>query len=138
MTLADTNIRSWVKAISWRLIGTIDTIIISILITGELITAVSIGLSELVTKTILYYFHERVWNKASWGRSQDSPTHSRSLIKSISWRIIGTADTILLAYYFSGTINAAVSIGGIELITKITLYYLHERMWALIRWGRRH
>lgn len=134
--MADTNIRSLTKAISWRLIGTMDTVAISLLITGELITAFSIGITELVSKTILYYLHERVWNKASWGRSEAGPTHGRSLLKGISWRILGTTDTILLAYFFSGTIKAAVSIGGIELVTKITLYYLHERVWAAIPWGR--
>lgn len=136
MTPIDTNLRSLIKAISWRLVGTTDTIVISTLITGNLVIAFSIGASELISKTALYYIHERLWNRVSWGRNKNGPAHSRSLAKSISWRIIGTMDTVLLAYYFSGTIEAAVSIGGIELVTKITLYYLHERMWAAIRWGR--
>ncbi len=60
--------RSIVKTISWRALGTLDTIIISYLITGSLSMAASIGSIELVTKMILYYFHERAWNKINLGR----------------------------------------------------------------------
>ena len=60
--------RSIVKAISWRMLGTIDTMLISWLITGKLVLAVSIGATELITKTLLYYVHERVWNRIKFGR----------------------------------------------------------------------
>ena len=59
--------RSVVKAISWRTVGTIDTIIISYFITGNLVMAASIGSIEVITKMILYYFHERVWNRLKFG-----------------------------------------------------------------------
>ncbi|MCW8896214.1 DUF2061 domain-containing protein [Sulfurimonas sp.] len=60
--------RSVVKTISWRAVGTLDTIVISYLITGSLTMAASIGSIELITKMILYYYHERAWNKMSFGR----------------------------------------------------------------------
>ncbi|TCI91417.1 DUF2061 domain-containing protein [Tenacibaculum sp. M341] len=60
--------RSIVKSISWRVLGTIDTVLISWLITGELTTAFSIGSIELVTKMMLYFFHERIWNNIKWGK----------------------------------------------------------------------
>lgn len=63
-----TKQRSAVKAISWRIIGTIDTFILSFLITHKPITAASIAGFEVLTKTILYYFHERGWDKVQWGR----------------------------------------------------------------------
>jgi len=59
--------RSIAKAASWRLTGTVDTIIISWIITGRFGLAASIGLFELMTKTILYYCHERAWQKVKWG-----------------------------------------------------------------------
>ncbi|WP_432416493.1 DUF2061 domain-containing protein [Flavivirga aquatica] len=61
-------LRSIVKSLSWRTIGTLDTILISWLITGELTLAFSIGSVELVTKMVLYFFHERVWNSIKWGK----------------------------------------------------------------------
>ena len=60
--------RSLLKTISWRIIGTLDTILISWAITGALSLAFSIGFVELVTKMVLYFFHERAWNKINWGR----------------------------------------------------------------------
>ncbi|NQV77296.1 MAG: DUF2061 domain-containing protein [Lutibacter sp.] len=60
--------RSIVKAMSWRLVGTIDTILISWIITGQIKTALSIGMIEVVTKMLLYFFHERVWNLVKWGK----------------------------------------------------------------------
>ena len=60
--------RSLVKTVSWRVVGTIATIIISYLITGTLTLAFSIGIIELISKLILYFFHERAWNKIKWGK----------------------------------------------------------------------
>lgn len=61
-------IRSIVKAISWRTIGTLDTIGISWLLTGDVKTAMGIGSIELVTKMVLYFGHERIWNRINFGR----------------------------------------------------------------------
>ncbi|MEX1382283.1 DUF2061 domain-containing protein [Lutibacter sp.] len=60
--------RSVLKTISWRVIGTLDTIVISWLITGHIALALSIGSIELITKMVLYFFHERIWNKIKWGK----------------------------------------------------------------------
>ncbi|WP_157515091.1 DUF2061 domain-containing protein [Gaetbulibacter saemankumensis] len=61
-------LRSIVKSLSWRTVGTLDTILISWFITGELTLAFSIGSVELVTKMVLYFFHERIWNSIKWGK----------------------------------------------------------------------
>lgn len=60
----------------------------------------------------------------------------RSLAKSVSWRITGTVDTILIAWLVTGRLDLAAGIGGIELFTKIALYYFHERIWNRIKFGR--
>lgn len=62
-------IRSLVKAISWRVTGSIDTMLLSWFFTGDLRIAAAIGLTEVVTKTLLYYLHERVWDRVSLGRT---------------------------------------------------------------------
>lgn len=66
--MADKHYRSLVKAVSWRVTGTVDTVLISYLITGQIRWALSIGFVELFTKVALYYGHERLWNKISFGR----------------------------------------------------------------------
>jgi len=61
--LSDTPVRSLAKAISWRTLGTVDTFILSWFVTGRIDFAAAIGLAELITKTALYYLHERAWTK---------------------------------------------------------------------------
>ncbi len=61
---------------------------------------------------------------------------SRSVVKSISWRIIASCDTILISYLITGSIAIAASIGSIEVLTKMFLYYFHERAWDRISFGR--
>ncbi len=68
------------------------------------------------------------------GASADS--QSRSLFKTITWRITGTLDTILLAYVFTKDLSVAASIGLAEVFTKLILYYLHERVWSRVPAGK--
>ncbi len=71
--VVEKGIRSVVKTISWRTVGTIDTIIISWVIVGNVNFAVTIGGVELFTKMALYFLHERAWNKSNFGRIKETP-----------------------------------------------------------------
>jgi uncharacterized membrane protein len=68
LRMADKHYRSLIKGVSWRITGSIDTLIISFFITGKLKLALGIMSVEFFTKVLLYYFHERVWEKLSFGR----------------------------------------------------------------------
>ena len=75
--MADKHYRSFIKAVSWRLTGSLDTMIISFLITGRIKFALAISGVELFTKIGLFYVHERVWNRIPFGRimePKDKPT----------------------------------------------------------------
>lgn len=61
-------VRSIAKALSWRIIGTLDTLVVSYLLTGKMSLAASIASVDFLTKLILYFFHERAWNKIKWGK----------------------------------------------------------------------
>ncbi|WP_420607624.1 DUF2061 domain-containing protein [Novosphingopyxis sp.] len=61
--------------------------------------------------------------------------HSRSIAKAISWRIMGSIDTFVLSWLFTGNPKAAGAIASTEVFTKIVLYYFHERIWSGIGWG---
>jgi uncharacterized membrane protein len=77
--MADKHYRSIVKAISWRVTGSIDTMIITFLITGKWTFALAVSGVELFTKVGLYYVHERIWEKLAFGRvkeaKQDRPSY---------------------------------------------------------------
>jgi uncharacterized membrane protein len=63
-------------------------------------------------------------------------SYKRHILKTISWRIIGTLDTIVLSWLITGSWKIGLSIGGVEVFTKMLLYYLHERVWyKFVRYG---
>ena len=122
--------RHIVKAISWRAVGTLDTVLIAWFVTGSPKLGLSIGVVELVTKTVLYYFHERIWFNVNVPES-----NKRHILKTFTWRMVGTIDTMLIAWAISGNPLTGFKIGGAEAITKMILYYLHERAWHTTHFG---
>lgn len=128
--MADSHARSVAKAISWRATGTVDTFLISWLITGTAALAGGIAATEVVTKVVLFYLHERAWNLVRWGRA-DAPR--RSVAKAVSWRTVGTVDTFVISWLITGHAATAGGIAATEVLTKVVLFYLHERGWNLLR-----
>ena len=59
-------------------------------------------------------------------------THKKSLLKAVSWRIIGTADTFIISYFITGSAKLGAGIAATEVVTKMVLYYLHERAWSRV------
>ena len=64
-------------------------------------------------------------------------THTRSVLRAVSWRTLGTLDTFAISWFLTGKIEIAGSIAALEVIIKIAWYYLHERAWSAIPRGRR-
>ena len=56
-------------------------------------------------------------------------SYKRHILKTISWRVVGTLDTMLLSWFITGSWKLGLTIGGVEVITKMILYFLHERAW---------
>ena len=134
--MKESHIRSLVKGVSWRIIGTTDTIIIATVImfldhtTDYFQKALTIGAIEFCTKILLYYLHERVWLKLKMN------FHIKSLSKAVSWRGVAFFDTWAIATFVTHAPWHAAQIAGIELFTKIPVFYLHERLWRMIKWGQ--
>ncbi|MEP1442233.1 MAG: DUF2061 domain-containing protein [Hyphomicrobiales bacterium] len=144
--------RSILKAVSWRVLGSIDTFLLSFLVlkfggnllpidiadtnSGLVATAATIAIVEVVTKIIIYTVHEQIWTRIDWGQQlndgEAGDQKRRSIAKTATWRITATLDTTLLAWFFTGSPTAAITIGSLEILTKLVLYYLHERFWNKI------
>jgi len=118
------------KTISWRVIGSLDTLALAWFISGDLTLGIQISSFEIITKMILYYIHERAWFKSSIKES-----NKRHLIKTVTWRLVGTLDTIILSWIITGNPLIGLKIGGAETITKMLLYYGHEKFWYRIGFG---
>lgn len=149
--------RSLAKAVSWRVLGSLDTFILSFLVlkfgstflpfdmaasTSVLAgTAAAIAVTEVITKIIIYATHEQIWTRVLWGHTlmngKAQESKRRSIAKTATWRVTATLDTMALAWFFTGSAAAAMTIGSLETLTKLGLYYAHERLWNRIPVNRR-
>lgn len=66
------------------------------------------------------------------------PSVKRHALKAITWRIVGTVDTVIIAWIITGKPIVGIQIGGIEVLTKMVLYFVHERVWFKINFGLPH
>ena len=82
-----------------------------------------------------------ILNKKTANRDFDTDRKSerpiRSIAKALSWRVVGTLDTLLISYLLTGQITLAASIASIDFLTKMVLYFFHERAWNLVAWGKK-
>ena len=67
--MSETNSRSIAKALSYRIFGSIVTFAIALLLTGDAVISSAVGVADFFAKAILFYLHERLWNKIGWGRN---------------------------------------------------------------------
>lgn len=122
--------RHFVKTITWRIIGSLDTLLLAYLITGNLESGLKISAFELISKMLLYFFHEKLWFN-----SKISDPNKRHIFKTFTWRIIGTTDTAVISTLVSGNPFIGLKVGIAETISKMILYYLHEKIWYRSSYG---
>ena len=70
-----------------------------------------------------------------WFNSSVKDSNKRHLMKTFSWRAIGTIDTIIFGWIISGNPLSGLKIGGFEMVTKMLLYFFHEKLWYKINFG---
>ena len=118
------------KSLSWRLIGSLDTLLFAWLVTGNFSAGLNVSLVTTITKLVWYYIHEQFWFKSSIADS-----NKRHLIKTFSWRFVGTIDTIIFAWLLTGNPLTGLKIGLFETVSKMLLYFGHEKLWYKINFG---
>ena len=145
----ESHARSLLKGVSWRLVATCDTILVGALVMYffnhgdvEIWKVLTIAAAEFPLKYLVYYAHERAWEHYRVDGETDA---KRTLKKSISWRIVATAMTFVIAALVlrDGGANASSSFAGLafgiavfEFFSKFILYYVHERVWARLPLGK--
>ena len=118
------------KSLSWRLIGSLDTLVFAWLVTGSFSEGLNVSLLTTFTKLIWYYIHEQLWFKSSMVDS-----NKRHIVKTFSWRLVGTVDTILFGWLLTGNPFLGLKIGLFETVSKMLLYFGHEKLWYKINYG---
>jgi uncharacterized membrane protein len=147
---SESHLRSVLKGLSWRVVATSTTIVIAGGFLGDWSTALAIGGTEAVAKIFLYYVHERLWQLAPAGAIKGAVLHDatppsdrityresrlRSILKTCSWRLVATSTTMVITWGATTDFTIAAWVGSVEAVSKLFLYYAHERAWQLLPRG---
>ena len=132
--MKETTTRSLAKTLTWRVIASVTTLSIGLVVT-TVAKSMVIAVAEFFTKPVIYFIHERIWEQVEWGKDTESPL--RSVVKTASWRILALFTMITIVYIVERDVTTALAFGGAETIIKTVLYFLHERGWAKVKWGFR-
>lgn len=127
------------KTITWRIIATGTTFILTLIFFSGDPNATEkaswVALIETVLKMILYYYHERIWFKTKL----KIKSTIRHLFKTLTWRVIASLSTFLIAFLIfredPAAIEKASGIALVESLLKMLFYYLHERAWHSSKFG---
>jgi uncharacterized membrane protein len=141
MKYSEKVVRSLVKTFSWRVLMTSSHVVNGIIVTGSMMIAVQIAGLAIVINSILYWLHERAWNRSEWSRRNDLTRafvegHPRSVVKVVSWRVVVTSSNFVIPFILTGSWGAAVIFAGLATVVNMTLYWAHERVWNIFSWGR--
>lgn len=139
--MKDTLLRSLAKSITWRIILTTSHTVNGFIVSGSWTTGLQIAGLALVTGSIIYWLHERLWNFAQWNKTPSETSkfiegQLRTLGKVASWRVTITLQNFLVAFVLTGSWLSSLGFLGLASIVNSITYYIHERVWNKINWGR--
>ena len=133
--------RTLIKTVSWRILLTISHFINGVIVTGSIAVGLKIAGWSLVINSILYWVHERIWNWLQWNRKPSNSKffkdgHPRTTTKMITWRLIVNFSNFLIPFFMTGSWGQAGAFFTIAVIVNMMLFYGHERIWNLFKWGK--
>ena len=133
--------RTLAKVVSWRILLTTSHIVNGFVATGSIIIGLKIAGLALIFNSILYWFHERIWNFLQWNRIENhrltfKEGNPRSLSKMVSWRILITVSNFVIPFILTGSWGQAAMFTGLATVVNMTLFWGHERVWNLFPLGR--
>ena len=138
---SDSQKRTITKVITYRIVITCSHIINGFMISGSLAAGLQIAGLAAIINSVLFWVHERLWNWLQWNRRNSTSKlfvegATRSLSKIITWRVFSAASNFLIPYLITGSWGSAAAFLGIAVVVNMALYYLHERTWDNIAWGK--
>jgi uncharacterized membrane protein len=141
MKYNESHFRSVSKTLTVRVCFTLSHILNGFIVTGSWMTGVMIASFAVLINMLLFWVHERAWNWAQWNRKPENGLffvegHPRTVSKSVTWRALITINNFLIPYLTTGSWQAALAFLTIATLLNIVVYYTHERVWNMIKWGK--
>jgi uncharacterized membrane protein len=138
MTVTETHGRTVLKTIVYRILCTIAIFLISLALGAGTAASGTMALTIVVVGTILYYLHDRIWNRFNWSRDESgTESTKRSLVKTIVYRLITVVVAVILARLIMTDSNqTAVEFAIAQAVVNFILYYLVERVFNRLKIGR--
>ena len=140
-TFNEIYLRTIFKMITWRILQIIVYVVNTLLVTGNLVLGIKLAGAALVVNSTMYWFHERLWNMTDWARvastSKFTEKQWRTIGKMISWRVLMIISVFLIAFITTGAWEASIKIMSSIIVVNIVMYWLHERTWLMLTWGKK-
>lgn len=136
--IRETHARTITKAVIYRIISVIAIMLISLAFGGTIEQAMSVGAIVIVLGTTIYYIHDRIWVRTNWHRNlEGKDNHWRSILKTVIYRLVTMTISFFIATFILGsTGGAATGFAIAQAVTNMTLFYIVERVFNSINWGR--
>jgi uncharacterized membrane protein len=141
MQFTEQHPRTIAKVISWRVALTTSHIVNGFIVTGSWVTGLQIAGLAAVINSVLFWLHERTWNRAQWNRKPQEDLkfvegQPRTISKILTWRVLITASNFIIPFIITGSFGSAVLFGGIATVVNMFIFWAHERIWNRITWGK--
>jgi uncharacterized membrane protein len=137
--VGETHTRTLVKLVCYRILSICATVLLTLLLCGSMVQALTMGAGSLLIGSVHYYVYDRVWLLFGWKRDRLGKDHVvRSVVKSVIYRLTALILIALLArVVFAETNMMAFLLAVLKSIVNATSYYILERLFNRIQWGRK-
>ena len=138
MRLIETHTRTIAKTVSYRIGNTLITFLMTFLLFGvSAALAGSLAIAQIILGSLIFYLHDRVWLKSSWATENNTDGQKRSIVKTISYRLIVLVAGFIVARLIITNSNETAAWWTItSMALSMVFYYIHERIWVKITWGK--
>jgi uncharacterized membrane protein len=136
----ETQSRTIAKVITWRVALTTSHLVNAFLVTGSWVTGLQIAGLATVINSVLFWLHERAWNRAQWNRKASEQVfvegQPRTVSKILTWRVLITASNFVIPYIMTGSWQSGLAFLTIATVVNIAIFWAHERIWNRVTWGK--
>jgi uncharacterized membrane protein len=136
----ETQSRTIAKVITWRVALTTSHLVNAFFVTGSWVTGLQIAGLATVINSVLFWLHERAWNRAQWNRKASEQVfvegQPRTVSKILTWRVLITASNFVIPYIMTGSWQSGLAFLTIATVVNIAIFWAHERIWNRVTWGK--